>query len=264
MTVTLAPVDTPPGTRDGRPGLAIVVAGLVVAGAVATILVVGYVPLPPMPPLSAQPDPTMPGTIAFVHGTWDDACVATVAAGGGVPVDLRCGPAVPESLAWTHDGDLAIVTWGDGWRAFDGPVVVVVDPATGEERDRVETTRSIGWAADRRVREDGARIVVSAPAEGEATLVVRHQDGTTTDVAPLTGPRDYDVVSAQWSPDGAWILAMDSRGRLFVVAEDGEPGPRLVAETGGRDGLAVLPAWAIDGQPAQRVDVAELVGEVAP
>jgi dipeptidyl aminopeptidase/acylaminoacyl peptidase len=238
-----------------RTALALVVAGVVVVGTIVGIVVAGHVPLPAMPSLADAPDPSVPGTIAFARGDWEAACLATVPAGGGDVTSLRCSSRMPEALAWTIDGDLAVTMWDEPSPFDEGPQLTIVDPATGEDVDRPLVREPVDWASDRRVRdEDGARLVVVPNGDGEISLRVRLADGTTTDLAHLTGPRDYGIVSVQWSPDGAWVLAMDTRGRLFLVGADGTPGPRLLVDAGGREAPVVLPAWWIDGVTAQRVD----------
>lgn len=256
---------SPDGPGPLRTALAVTAAGLVVAGTIAVIVVAGYVPLPPMPELAADPDPDLPGTIAFVHGSWEDACLATVAASGAEPVDLRCGEPVPQSLAWTIEGDLAVAGWDEFAREPDGATMTVLDAATGQELDRFAVTwETITWPTDRTERADGARLLASGMREGRAVLEVRDADGATRELLRVEGPRDYGIVSAQWSPDGEWVLAADTRGRLFVVAADGEPGPRLVADIGGRAAPWVLPAWWMEGLDGQAVDLATLEEQARP
>lgn len=247
----------PAPDRGGRrAAIAIAGAGAVVAVTITIIVVVGLVPLPAMPSLAQAPDPAVPGTVAFVQGDWEEACLATVPASGGRATTVRCSVEVPEALAWTTEGDLAMTVWGEPFGVGDGPTVVVVDPVTGDEVDRLTPAASTRWAEDRLVRDDGARLLVAPSRGGEVTLRVRAADGAITDLVHLTGPRDYGVVSAQWSPDGRWVLAADTRGRLFLLGADGVPGPRLLVDAGGRDTPVVLPAWWIDDADAQRVDLA--------
>ena len=253
-----APSPTSDRRRRRGVALAITSAVAVVAAAVGVIVTVGRVPLPPMPSLAAAPDPDIPGTVAFLRADGDRSCLTLVAAGGGELLDLRCGRWHADALAWTTDGRLAVSSWdvpspiGEQTRA-----VTVIDPVTGDEWGWAEIG-SRDWAADRLVREDGARLVVTPPRDGTVSLRVRHADGTGTELVRLEGPRDYGLASAQWSPDGAWVLAVDTRGRMFLLAADGDPGPRLLAEVGRRDTLWVLPAWSIDDVAAQRVEVGVL------
>lgn len=265
-TLTVIDVtDDAPRHQGRRTAVALGVAGAVIAGTVAVILVAGYTPLPAMPSLAADPDPSLPGTIAFVHGTWESPCIATVPAAGAQPVDLTCDGLVPEGLAWTTDGDLAVAAWDEFARMQERLGVTILDPATGRAIDQVDVAADpVGWTGDRAERPDGARLLASTPSDSTAVLRVRWADGTSEEILRLTGPRDYGVLMPQWSPDGAWILAMDTRGRVFVVAPDGDAGPRLVAETGGRDAPVVPPAWWVDGVATQTVDLEQLQDEPTP
>lgn len=264
--VTTPPAAGSSGSRDTRrSAAALTIAGLVVAAAVTVIMVVGYVPLPPMPSLADAPDPAVAGTIAYVHGSWERPCLATVEAGGSAPTEVVCGVAPPESLAWTIDGNLAVAAWDHMALAPDGITLTVIDPSTGDEVDHVALpgeTRS--WFPDRSDRADRGRLLVPVARDGVALIRVRDPEGATRELLRLEGPRDYSFVSAQWSPDGQWILGADTRGRLFVLAADGDPGPRLVAETDGRDTPQVAPAWWMDRQDQQLVDLKALLEEAEP
>lgn len=262
MTATLTPLREPAAPSRARAAVGITVAVVVVTAAVVTVALVGYVPLPAMSSLADHPDPRIPGTVAYVHGDGDRACLAIVPAGGGDPFDLRCGLSTPEALAWTSDGDLAVWGWGGEGR-YEVPGLTVVDAVTGEPREHVDGEAPLSWAADRRIRADGAQLLVDPSSDGTAELWLRQPEGDEVRLLRLEGPRDYGIASAQWSPDGAWVLATDTRGRLFLVAADGDPGPRLLAELGGRDAPWTLPAWWMDDVPAQRVGVDTASGEEA-
>lgn len=258
MTDLLTPtVPTPTSAHRARTVVAVLVAVVVVAGTFTAIVVLGRIPLPPMPDMVGSPLPGVSGTVAFVHGSWEDACIATVPASGGDVTDLRCGLQGIEALAWTTDGDLAFRTWDESLGMGSGEVLVVMDPASGEERRQVplDETAPRTWYGDRVERTDGARLTVSGPRTGEVAIRVRTADGTTATIIEMDGPRDYGVSSTQWSPDGAFVLAADSRGRLFVVAADGEGGPRWLADLGGRAAPIVLPAWWMSGETTYTVDL---------
>jgi len=87
---------------------------------------------------------------------------------------------------------------------------------------------------------------VSSPGE-QAQTVLR-----------LEGPRDYEFVESQWSPDGEWILAVDSRGRLIIVGAGGTPEARMLVETDGDAWLATRVAWWIPNDATYTVDPADL------
>lgn len=251
-----APVSRPAPTRR-RTTLGLLAAGTVVVATVAIVVAVGWVPLPAMPTLAEQPNPPLAGRVAFVHGTWDRPCIAVADLADGTTQDLDCGSGSAMSLAWTTDGDLAVAAWAE-YEPRPGDVVVrVLDPVSGVEVDqRILDEPDARWETDRQVRADGARLLVPADRDGSVDLRVGADDGTTTTLLHLDGPRDYGLVSVQWSPDGAWVLGLDTRGRLFVLGADGDPAPRLVADVGGGDvGWTVAPAWWMEGEAAQRVDL---------
>jgi hypothetical protein len=244
-----------------RAGIGVVVAAVVVAATVAVILVLGYVPLPAMPSLADAPDPSIPGTVVYTHGDWESVCLATVPASGGEPVDLVCDRPPPEGLAWTGDGNLLVASWTDDGRH----VVDELDPTTGEVQDQAVLAADgevapVDWVVDRMVQPDGTRLLVPFARDGVAVLRVQDPDGTVTELLRLEGPADYRIVTAQWSPDGDWVLASDSRGRVFVLAADGDPGPRVLADAGGRDAPVVAPAWRVPGDDTGTVAIDDVSG----
>jgi Tol biopolymer transport system component len=259
MTTTRVPstASHPDHTRR-RTTLGLLAAGTVVVVTIAIVVALGWVPLPAMPTLAQQPLPPVAGQIAFVHGTWDRPCVAVTDLADGTTRELECGAGSPMAVAWTTDGDVAVAAW-DEYEQRPGDLVVrVLDPQSGVEVDeRTVSEADAQWATDRRVRADGARLLVPADRDGAVDLRVRAGDGATTDLLHLDGPRDYGLVAAQWSPDGAWVLGLDTRGRLFVLGADGDPAPRLVTDVGEHDaGWTAAPAWWMDQETGQRVDLA--------
>lgn len=258
MATAYAPTPSShPARTRRRTTLGLLAAGTVVVTTVAIVVAVGWVRLPAMPTLTEAPSPPLAGRVAYVHGTWDRPCIAVTDLADGATQDLQCGTGSVTSLAWTADGDVAVAAWAE-YEPRPGDLVVrVLDPASGVEVDqRVLGEPDVRWDADRQVRSDGARLLVPANRDGTVDLRVRADDGTTTTLLHLDGPRDYGIVSAQWSPDGAWVLGLDTRGRLFVLGADGDPAPRLVADVGERGaGWTVAPAWWMEGEFAQRVDL---------
>jgi len=214
------------------------------------ILVVGLVPLPPFPRLADSPDPAIPGTIAYIRGDEEQVCVATVPASGGPARDVACRQLGVDAVAWTAGGALAVT-------AYEGPVpeVIVFDAATGAELDRVEW-RGGGpgeeWSRERLSRPDGARLLLGEGVPGRAVVRVREPDGSTRVLFRSDGPQDYTVTGAQWAPDGRWVLVADSRGRLLIVAAEGQADPRIVADHAtGFGGFA----WHIPGEATYTVEV---------
>jgi hypothetical protein len=252
-----------PESRPTRAIAAIVAAAVVVIAAIVIILTVGLVPLPDLPSLADDPDPAIPGTIAYVHGTWEDACIAIVPAGGGESSDVWCDRQPPEVVAFTPDGLLLVSGWFDPPIDARGPAILVIDPQTGEQVDEVIAEHRVPdrWTADRTRREDGTVLRPDAPERGVAELRVGAPGEQPQTILRLEGPRDYEFIETQWSPDGAWILAVDSRGRLLIVGADGTPAARLLTETDGDQWLATRVAWWIPDNAIYTVDPADLAGD---
>lgn len=253
MTTTQAPQRPTESlsTSAGDRKRVIVVAGAaaVVVTVLAVILLVGYVPLPDFPQLADDPDPSIPGMVAFLHDAGEARCIALVPAAGGPATDVVCRADLEVTeLAWTDEGLLAFTTY-----ASQGPQVVLIDPQTGSELDRMrwrEPEDGAIWSAQRAQRDDGARLLYEQRLGGEAAVRIRQPDGAIREVFQVRGPADYAIASAQWSPDGAWILVTDSRGRLIVVAAEGEPAPRiLLTESEGFPAAA----WSIAGDSTYTV-----------
>jgi hypothetical protein len=263
--VRTAPEDPlhPPRDGDRRAVIAIVGAVVVVVGAFLGIVAAGLVPLPDFPVLADDPDPAIPGTVAYLDVEGNDLCIMTVPAGGGPSREVAClqrvGPGA--DLAWTAEGRIAARVYVE--RGLD---IVVYDPRSGTEVERIEVfprhrgverTDVVGAFAeiDRTVRTDGARLRVEDPREGRAVLLVRDPDGGERELLTLDGPRDYRLSSAQWSPDGQWILVADSRGRLIVLDSEGER-PRLLAHDGEqRQWWIPSPTWFVPGDATYTVDL---------
>lgn len=249
-----------PEPRPTRAVAAIVASAVVVIAAVVVILTVGLVPLPDLPSLADDPDPAIVGTIAYVHGTWEDSCIAVTPASGGESRDIWCGRQPPDQLAFTPDGLLLVSGWPERPVDVDGPIVTVIDPQTGNEVDEVRPDGRVPgtWVPDRTRRDDETVLQIGSREEGVAELRVGAPGSEPQTIVRLEGPRDYEFVEAQWSPDGAWILAVDSRGRLIVVGADGTPAARLLIDTDGDPWLATRIAWWIPDNTTYTIDPADL------
>ena len=97
------------------------------------------------------------------------------------------------------------------------------------------------------VSRDGRRIAIVTRQEGKRRLVIMSGDGTN----PRTLAGSIEIqgaagqASADWSPDGNWIVTggSDAQGSaLFLVPVNGGPPKRLVA------GRGLNPAWSPDGE----------------
>lgn len=263
LTDQQAPAAAPGRARRSsrRAVVGVGAAGLVLVGTALGILLLGYVPLPSFESLAESPDPSLAGTVAYIRGDRDQACVAAVPAAGGEPRELYCHPYGPGELAWTADGHVAVMTWEEP----GGSLLVVLDATSGEvvgeiPWDRTGPEPATDWARERTERADGARLVTAAASAGRATVSVRPPGGPARTLIDVEGPRDYRFTAAQWSPDGRWVLASDSRGRLVIVGADGEPGPRLLVASAREVWSAAQAAWFMPGHPAYTIDPAAWQG----
>jgi Tol biopolymer transport system component len=96
------------------------------------------------------------------------------------------------------------------------------------------------------VSPDGTRVAIIVRQEGTMRLLMMSADGTNPrTLAPsITIRTSGGHGSADWSPDGAWIVAagLDEHGSgLFKIPIDGRAPERLVS------GQAINPAWSPDG-----------------
>jgi Tol biopolymer transport system component len=124
---------------------------------------------------------------------------------------------------------------GDGlWRFSDGQASEIWK---GVDRPLAEPAA---------VSHDGRRVAVVVGREGKRRLTVMAADGTN--VQSLAPGIDIEgtpgAATADWSPDGAWIVTggSDAQGRaLFKIPVSGGAPVRLVT------GQAVNPVWSPDG-----------------
>jgi Tol biopolymer transport system component len=124
---------------------------------------------------------------------------------------------------------------GDGlWRIQDGQALEVWKGVNGALSEPAAVSR------------DGSRVAVVIRRAGKGHLTMMSADGTS----PRTLAESVDVQgaagqgSADWSPDGAWIVTggSDAQGAaLFKIPVDGSAPVRLVS------GRAVNPVWSPDG-----------------
>ncbi len=238
---------------ERRAIVSIVGAVSVLAVVTAVIFVFGVIPLPDFPPLADQPDPSIPGTVAYVE-FGDTQCLTTVPASGGDPREVWCSMNYVEYPSWTADGLLVVLDYNAE------PTYLLIDPSTGTEVDRVpqgnqpDPTVPLPYPSDTRTeRPDGARVRIEGSRDGATSVIVR-VDGSDQTILSVEGaPSDYSFVEAQWSPDGAWVLASDTEGRLLVVGADGSPGARVLVD--GLRQYGAQAAWYIPGNATYTIEV---------
>jgi hypothetical protein len=268
MSATETPVrtDEPEEAADRRTVIAITGAVAIVLVVALGIIVFGYVPLPDYPRLDDDPDPAIPGMIVYVEASNEQSCLVTISAGGGAATEMACerdGGYFDQNLAWTADGLVVTMQYGR-----QGREIVAYDPQTGREVERIVVDEppsnrpprivepNLTRPEERMTRADGARLEIAHRPEGETAVRLRDAEGQRRDLLAAEGPRNYEFVSAQWSPDGEWVLVADSRGRLIVVDAGGET-PRLLVERNGRDWWTTSAAWFIPGEETYTVDLAD-------
>ncbi|MFQ5966550.1 MAG: TolB family protein [Acidimicrobiia bacterium] len=250
-------------TSRTRVIIAAVSSAVVLLAVVGIILAFGLIPVPEYPSLAENPDPSIPGTVAYStfeerDGEFGRECVYVVPAGGGDARLLSCGQEFGFALAWTADGLLAT-------ESFEfGPAIVVLDPQTGQEVDRIDFTGGFNGEPpdeeifslvhiDRSRRPDGARVETGREHGPGSSITVRLPDGTTHELISVTeAPPSYAFFESQWSPDGQFVLTADSEGRLIVIRAEGAPEPRVLADRHEGHGAA---AWYIPGNPTYTVEL---------
>ena len=238
-----------------RAVVSIVGAGLVVLLVMVIILVFGVIPLPDFPSLADQPDPSIPGTVAYV-GFDGGPCLFTVPASGGETREVWCGREYVEFPMWSSDGLLVLNDW------TVEPTYLVIDPVSGTEVDRLPIgdqgadAEPIPYPLDkRRERADGAIVLVEGRGNGEAEVVVRLSDGSERMILSVTdAPSDYYFHESQWSPDGEWVLITDNAGRLLIVGANGTPDARVLVDD--LQDWGAQAAWYIPGNDTYTVDIA--------
>jgi Tol biopolymer transport system component len=126
---------------------------------------------------------------------------------------------------------------GDGlWRVQDGNSFEIWKAANAND----------SLSEPPAVSPDGTRVAIIVRQQGKPRLLMMSADGTNArTLAPsITIQSSEGHGSADWSPDGAWIVAagMDVQGPgLFLIPVDGRAPVRLVS------GQVINPVWSPDG-----------------
>jgi hypothetical protein len=236
-------------TRTQVVAFGVALLAVIVVG-VAAVLVVSDVtrPVPELPSLADDPDPTLQGTVAYFDASSE--CVRIIAAAGGPSTEVLCLPPLDPSeakalgkpigpqLVWRADGRLEVTMFrmidpresGPGYRAGWQQVV---DVRTGEVTDTPAaqvpsspdlTTRPVLSPAGERIS------FTSSSDSGRVTISVTDSAGTTRTVFDEQGPgkNAYGLHSAFWSPEFQWVVADD--GRILIITLDDPPVARVLAD----------------------------------
>lgn len=256
--------EVPKVTDRRRTGIAVGAALVLVAVVTVVVAIFGVRRPPEFPLLGEQPDPTIPGTIAYVSNEPDGAtCVhALPASGSEAPVELHCAEVRHgwiERLAWTESGDLVMT--GSGLRSDPhAQEMLVVSYPEGSVLDQTNVDH-LAHLDEPVERPDGLRVFVRGDRHGDTVSVVVSDDGDERTVSEIATDGRYELRSARWSPDGEWILVADSEGRLLVVGVDGgDPRVLLESEDDPWRWQEAFVAWHVPGESWQTVDPDDVRG----
>jgi hypothetical protein len=215
---------------------------VVIIAVLVVVLVFGVIPLPDYPSLADHPDASIPGSVAFIT-EGDPPCLGVVSASGGPSTELRCGVVEMGTLGWTSDGLIITIDFSSST-----PLYLLVDPASGEIVDTVPADvnepKPLVWESQS-TRADGA-VLLTDGARGTTTVKVRLPNQDPVPILTADGPHDYSFTTATWSPDGQWVLVVDSEGRILVVGENGTPTARVLVQSASPWMNAT---WYIPGYP---------------
>lgn len=236
-------VEAPAKPTMRRTTVAIVAAAIAFA-VIAIYVIIAHTPAPDFQSIRGS-GVAVPGRVAFMR--WDDGnCLMAIAATGDGEREVTC-EIDGGTVTWTSDGNLAMLAYGR-----ESGEVVVIDPETGATLFRREAagleSRLYSGREARIRRADGAR-VETVEEDGFDIVRIRQTGENPRDLIRVTGPGSYSFWDVQWSPDGAWVLAVDSLNRMIVVAADGSVGPYLLADDVNE------PAWYIDGETRYTVEI---------
>lgn len=210
-------------TRERRRLVSIVGAVVVAVGVAVTVLIAGMPRTPALLTLTEDPDPAPDDGIVFLRDDGDESCVVVVRDGRE-----RLGDCVDDHprLAVDAHGEVTLR------RRLDGVEVVSdVDPETGElgdrraaqpgDRDGGPTAGDESDAGHRAFTERRHDVLVVAVAE---------PGGDIHDLAEVRADEDYHLRDPAWSPDGRWLVLVDSSDRLLLVDAEGDAPVRVLAE----------------------------------
>lgn len=215
-------------------------------------------PIPSFPSLTASPDTSLHGTVAY----FDDAsqCVRVTSAAGAPSRDALClgkpdmssvkdkGKPMAPQLAWRNGNQLVVtgirMTGSPGFKP-EWQKVVTLPAGTVTDVPASQVPTSVTKPSRPLVSPSGARITVhSDPSVGKVSLTLT-EGGTTRTLMSAQGPGEYmyGMNSAGWSPDWKWVLAND--GRLLVVTTGAQPTTRIL----------VAHPWTGDDSAYQQYDI---------
>jgi len=215
MTAT----DTPEPLVERRSRGLLVAAALLVVVTVVLVVVFGMQRPPSLATLADDPVDGPSAAVAWMAWERGEACVG-VARPSGVVTAPWCSPAGGEVVRFSGD-EIVVRTWeaGERLRTID-----------------LDDGRPTGWLpAEDDLAVDPVPDAVW-PERDDRGLTLR-EIGSDRVLWRVEAPERYTIDSSAHSPDGAWILMVDSAGRLLVVPADASAPPRVWAED--------VPAWPV-------------------
>ena len=196
-----------PSALPKRSVAALVAAGALVLVVVAVVVTFGVVRPPDLDSITQGPPVT--GAVAWTQWEGERTCVMAATPDGQV-TRVRCDRDYADLRAWTDEG-IIIHRWSGSGSD------VVIDPVSGqviESRPIPEGEQPIYTGeAITSYHEDGMLIVEDLETDDELWRIA---------IASV-----YRVHGGTASPDGRWIAAGDSAGRLLVFDRESGSGPRV-------------------------------------
>lgn len=220
------------------------------------------------PSLRDDPDPRIPGTVSFATSPTypqNPDCIYLIAAAGGSAEQTSC--------PFPGDGHTVFLSWTKGGRIVATQTAQVpvgrhaatyeyfwelIDPETGRSIRSVPFPRETQILPNYpprhwRIRADGSKVLVGA--EGNtAWVAVESPKGIAHRVLEVEHDPEsgYEFATAQWSPDGEWLLVSDNTGQVLIVGSDGTPRARVLVWRNSRGSLPL--AWFIPGDETYTVE----------
>jgi Tol biopolymer transport system component/tRNA A-37 threonylcarbamoyl transferase component Bud32 len=162
--------------------------------------------------------------------------------GGGEPEQLTSDPSDDFLPAWSPDGrEIAFYYWKNGNRDL---TLMMADGSRFQELTHDPASESYpDWSPD------GLRLVYTSEQTGRGELfVISRENREAKWGAPQQLTSNGASQGAKWSPDGRWVVYINSQGLWTIPAAGGEP--RMLVET--KDPAVLpgprFPAWSKDSQ----------------
>ena len=222
--------------RTTRFWIAGIIAGLGLMAALAFVLL-GPGRFDPSPPsLADNPDPAIPGQIAYLG--WDNRCVRLVDASGANDRELSCPSGYYDFVAFLDARTVAVA----GYKGERNPAWIAIDIETAKQTELGTHPAPEPFFPDPTL---GERVRV----DDDGDVLAVEPDGSTRVIYEASYPEYYRPTPITLSPDGEWLLLQYSGPRangieLWIVAMDGHMAGTVTDDaTWG----SIAASWWIDG-----------------